>query len=347
MLIKVYYVPQVMSISDVNLKRVEAEDMNGQSPPTYEQLEAENRELKRVLEKAKEIVTNKGQSYAYRVIDLDLLFNHPKEILEGEEFKIDVGKEQKNVGVGSDCMAKYFVAKSEAGGCKYISTPIRQENEGGSVSYTRESIFKAIPETFANSNTKIVDVTAKQRDAENTRRKARIEAANHPVCPSCGSSEHIHTVLTPVCMKCEIAIEEQRQLVKTEAVRIEIAEETVSENTTSEEAASVSPDTDPVENFTTTTDEPDHIKEFYQDDYPLVEPDDMQEAYELPMISDPVHSSNASSQATLFPDLQRKQAVPVAVIDGSILPNRACFKCGVQDWQWDPVLEIAICGNCG
>ena len=51
----------------------------------------------------------------------------------------------------------------------------------------------------------------------------------------------------------------------------------------------------------------------------------------------------------LFTDLtdgvriQPTLPMPIGV---SIPPQRPCFKCGTQDWQWDAVLEIHTCKGC-
>lgn len=301
----------------------ELQQQLAQKNQVIEKLKAENQQLRQIVSKTSEIITNKGETAAHRLIDTRLILSHSDEILNGKEFKIDVDQERKALGLGSDTMTKYFVAKEQAGGIEYKSTPVRQL-ENGKVTFIKESTFKAIPDTFTTSNTKDVEVTTKQREAVS---KRRLEAVNHPVCTSCGSSDDIHTVLTPICMRCEVTFEDQRQVKKTENVRIVVEELPISDE---------KPLAEPTETPTVN-----------EDDYLPVEPDYIRDGYESSELETVPATSVNNPQQSLFPDSPKKQIRPVTITNGHTLPNRACLKCGVQDWKWDDVLDVPVCGNCG
>jgi len=159
----------------------------------------------------------------------------------------------------------------------------------------------------------------------------------------------MHTVLTPYCTKCNIAFEDQMQVKRTETVHIEVEEEVANEAPFDETQDTTSVDTEPMETFTTTTnttDEPDWIKASYQNDCLPPELDDIREAYE-PVIT-VVAPTPILEPLELFPGFQEKQvASSVAVDDRSKLPKRACYKCDVRNWEWDDVLDMPKCMNCG
>lgn len=302
-----------------------------------EQLRAENQRLRKLIEIKDSITFNKGMSYAERNGLQGIVANHPDQVLKGEKFEIDVWQERKAVGIGSDCASKLFSALGELGAIDYSVTTSKVDGKPQS-----KSAIAIDLNAIATVNTKDATKRVQQREAVS---KRRLEAVNHPVCPECiaeggSGSDYIKSVVSPVCMKHERVFEEYRQL-KDPKKLFSLVED---ELPTSDEKPSTT-NTERTESPTTSINEPDYIRDGYGDECPI-EPDYIRDSLDSSE-PEPVLATSASSlQQSLFPEKQR--VTPVTLTPhGHPLPSRACFKCGVQDWQWNDVLEIPVCGNCG
>jgi hypothetical protein len=327
------------------------------TPPTYEELveqlsqkdqtirqlehqhEQDIHEIQRLhklIEIKDSITFNKGMSYSERNQMQGIVANHPDQVLKGEKFEIDVWKERQAVGISHDTSSKLLFALNEVGGIEYNVTTSKVDGKPQSKSTIAIDLG-----AIATVNTKDATKRVQQREAVN---KKRLERVNHPVCPGCGSADHVDGVLTPVCMKCEIALEDQRQLIKLPNLFIQIEDASFVDSTLSTLAVN---ENSPSITDTHTMDEPDYIRDGYGDECPI-EPDYIRDSFNSPELELVSAVSVSKPQQSLFPDSPKKQVTPATLTHhGHPLPPRACLKCGVQDWRWDDVLDTPICGNCG
>lgn len=168
------------------------------------------------------IASNKGMTYADRVLWIVTLNNHSQEVLELKPFQPNISHLIQESGVSSDSATKFFASMTEAKAIKYTNKSQQDED------HNFTSVSTVIPLTnHCQANTRAAALRIKQR-SESTRRRIARKLIIQP-CPECGSEslEHAYSAIIPICKSCNHVSMEEQQTVLSKNLRI-VEEETTS-----------------------------------------------------------------------------------------------------------------------
>lgn len=191
-------------------------------PQLVESLQEKDRLLQKtqhLLETIDRIVTNKNQSYSDRIQSACLVLGHPEEVLSGQPFVLNVEEERKRSGLSNKSASTYFQAMQQSGGIEYNVEQKPKVAPDGSKVHTSESTIR-FNETFDVCNTKDTAVKEKIKEDEKEKREARLQKLRTPICPHCHTDDHISFAPVPMCMKCEVQMEEMEVIPASELCRV-------------------------------------------------------------------------------------------------------------------------------